>query len=116
MHTDEIFIKRITAKPDDLRGVDICDDIWREHYPYLYDTYVNNYNHTSLYYNNFVCSNQYQNFVDENPSHLNFKLKKDSYLKSKFAANVHDRVRGIDGEKVMFEVIDFDAIGLIKEK
>lgn len=116
MHTDEIFIKRITAKPDDLRGVDICDDVWREHYPYLYDTYVNNYNHTTLYYNNFVCSNQYQNFVDENPSHLNFKLKKDSYLKSKFAANVHDRVRGIDGEKVMFEVIDFDAIGLIKEK
>jgi len=115
MHTDEIFINRITAKPDDLRGVDICDDIWKERYPYLYDTYVNNYNHTTLYYNNFVCNNQYQNFVDENPSHLNFKLSKTSYLRSKFAANVHDRVRGIDGERVNFEVIDFDKIGLIKE-
>lgn len=115
MHTDEIFIKRITAKPDDLRGVDITDDVWKEHYPYLYDTYVNNYNHTTLYYNNFICNNQYQNFVDENPSHLNFKLKKNSYIKKKSASNVHDRVRGIDGEKVPFEEIDFNAIGLIKE-
>lgn len=116
MHTDEIFIKRITAKPDDLRGVDITDDVWKEHYPYLYDTYVNNYNHTTLYYNNFVCNNQYQNFVDENPSHLNFKLRKDSYLRGKFAANVNDRVRGINEKKVQFEDIDFDAIGLIKER
>ena len=115
MHTDKIFIDRITAGHDDLRGVDVTDEIWKEHYPYLYDTYVNNYNHGTLYYNNFVCSNQYQNFVDENPSHLNFKLRKDSYLKTKFAANVHDRVRGIDGEKVVFEDIDFDSIGLIKE-
>lgn len=113
MHNDELFITRITAKPEDMRGVDICDDVWREHYPYLYDTYKNNYNHSTLYYNNFVCSNQYQNFVDETPSHLNFKLKKDSYLRYKFTANVNDRVRGINNEKIMFEEIDFEKIGLI---
>lgn len=116
MHNDEIFIKRITAKLGDLRGVDITDDIWKEHYPYLYETYVNNYNHTTLYYNNFVCSNQYQNFVDENPSHMNFKFRKNSYMLGKFAANVDDRVRGIKAKKVMFENIDFDAIGLINKK
>ena len=115
MHTDETFITRITASPDDLRGVDITDNVWKEHYPYLYDTYTSNYNHTTLYYNNFVCSNQYQNFVDENPSHLNFKLKQNSYLKSKYAKNVNDRVRGIKAEKVMFEEIDFDSIGLLKK-
>ena len=115
MHTDELFINRITASENDLRGVDITDDIWKEHYPYLYDTYMNNYNHTTLYYNNFVCSNQYQNFVDENPSHLNFKLRKDSYLKCKYAKNVDDRVRGVKADKVMFEEIDFDSIGLLKK-
>ena len=114
MHSDPIFIARITAKPDDMKGVDITDDIWKERYPYLYDTYVNNYNHSTQYYNNFICSGQYQNFVDENPSHLNFKLRKDSYMKTKFAANVHDRVRGVYEKKVMFEDIDFESIGLIK--
>ncbi len=115
MHEDEVFIRRLTAKPDDMRGVDVTDDIWKEHYPYLYETYVNNYNHGTQYYNNFVCSNQYQNFVDENPSHLNFKLNKESYLLSKFAANVDDKVRGVKEAKVVFENIDFDSIGLIKE-
>lgn len=114
MHEEEIFIKRITAKADDMRGVDICSDIWREHYPYLYETYMNNFHPTTLYYNNFVCSNQYQNFVDENPSHLNFKLRKDSYMRGKFAANVHDPVRGVDADRVNFETVDFDKIGLIK--
>ncbi len=115
MHEDEVFIRRVTAKPDDMRGVDVTDDIWREHYPYLYETYVNNFNHGTMYYNNFVCSNQYQNFVDENPSHLNFKLRKDSYLLDKFSANVDDKVRGVKEEKVMFENLPFDSIGLIKE-
>ncbi len=115
MHNEPIYIQRVTAKDGDDRGVDITSDIWKEKYPYLYDTYVNNYNHTNVYYNNFVCSNQYQNFVDENPSHLNFKFRKDSYMFFKKATNVHDRVRGIDGETVAFENIDFDSIGLIKK-
>lgn len=114
MHNDELFISRITAEDWDLRGVNITDDVWKEHYPYLYDTYMNNYNHTSLHYNNFVCSNQYHNFVDENPSHLNFKFKKNSYMLKKYATNVNDKVRGIKGERVDFENIDFDSIGLIK--
>lgn len=115
MHEDELFVQRITAADDDMRGVDITSDIWRKKYPYLYDTYTKNYNHTTQYYNNFVCCNQYHNFVDENPSHLNFKLRKDSYLRGKFASNVCDRVRGIDGETVKFEVVDFDSIGIIKQ-
>ena len=115
MHNDELYINRVTAKDDDFRGVDITSDIWREKYPYLYDTYMNNYNHTTVYYNNFVCSNQYQNFVDENPSHLNFKLKKDSYLLGKYATRVNDRVRGIYNENVLFENIPFDEIGLTEE-
>ena len=113
MHNDPLFIQRVTAGPEDQRGVDVTDEIWKERYPYLYDTYVNNYNHTTVYYNNFVCTNQYQNFVDENPSHLNFKFRKGSYMLGKFATNVHDRVRGIDGEKVYFENLPFEKIGLI---
>ncbi|MDF2921334.1 MAG: parallel beta-helix repeat protein [Paenibacillaceae bacterium] len=113
MHTDPLFSRRVAAKDEtDLRGVDVESDIWRRRYPYLYDTYVHNYNHTTVYYNNFVCSGQYHNFADENPSHLNFKLRKDSYLHGKYASNVTDRVRGLEKRKVPFEDIDFDRIGL----
>ncbi|MBO5453706.1 MAG: right-handed parallel beta-helix repeat-containing protein [Clostridia bacterium] len=115
MHNDPLFINRVTAKDDDYKGVDVTSDIWREKYPYLYDTYMNNYNHTNVFYNNFVCSNQYHNFVDENPSHLNFKFRNNSYMLNKQATNVHDRVRSIEGETVKFENIDFESIGLIKK-
>lgn len=114
MHTAPLCIIRLTTKDEnDDRGVDITSDIWREKYPYLYDTYENNYIHGITNYNNFVCNGQYHNFVDENPSNLNFKFKKDSYMFCKYA-KVYDRVRGINGEKVYFEDIDFDSIGLLK--
>ncbi len=116
MHNDEVYMKRVhTTDEKDLSGVDVTSEVWKEKYPYLYDTYMNNYHHRNVYYNNFICCNQYHNFVDENPSHLNFKFKKDSYMLSKYATGVYDRVRNINNEKVYFENIDFDKIGLIKK-
>ena len=117
MHEKPLSQMRVhTIDEEDLHGVDVTSDIWREHYPYLYDTYVNNYDHTTVQYNNFVCNGMYHSFVDENPSHLNFKLRDDFYMKSKYADNVVDRVRGIYGERVDFEMLDFDKIGMIRNE
>ena len=112
----DIFIKRVSSKDEnDLSGVDVTSDIWKEKYPYLYDTYMNDFVQETRNYNNFVCCGQYQNFVDENPSNLNFKLRKDSYMFFKYA-RVHDRIKGYDGEKVYFKDIDFYSIGLVNDK
>lgn len=114
MHNKEPYRTRVLTKDEnDLRGVDVTCDIWREKYPYLYDAYVNDYVHGIKNYNNFVCSGQYQNFEDENPSNLNFKFTKESYMQHKYA-RITDRVKGYNGEKIFFKFIDFDKIGLIK--
>lgn len=116
MHNQEPYKTRVsTAGFDDYRGVDVTSDIWREKYPYLYDVYVNDYIHGTKNYNNFVCAGQYQNFMDENPSNLNFNFTKESYMQYKFA-RVYDRIKGYKGEKVFFEYVDFDKIGLERDK
>ena len=115
MHNDEVFAARVhTCDERDLSGVDVTSDIWRKKYPYLYETYVNDYIRHTLYYNNFICSGQYQNFTDENPSHLNFKLRKDSYLFEQKVRNLTDCVRRIENRTTYFEDIDFYRIGLLR--
>ena len=114
MHNQEPHKTRVSTKDmNDLRGVDVTSEVWKEKYPYLYDAYVNDYIHSIKNYNNFVCADQYHNFMDENPSNLNFNFTKETYMQYKYA-RVHDRVKGYAGEKVYFEYIDFDKIGLRK--
>lgn len=116
MHTNPLYMRRVYTKDENnLTGVDVTSEIWRKKYPYLADTYENDYIENTKYYNNFVCSGQYHNFVEERPYSLNFKLKKDSYMFYKFT-KIKDRVRNLNGEKVYFEDIDFYNIGLIKNK
>lgn len=116
MHEDELAQMRVhTTDINDLSGVDVTSEIWKEHYPYLYKTYTENYNPGTVQYNNFVACGQYQNFKDENPSHLNFNFREDSYMLQKFSSTVTDPVRGIYGETVEFENVPFDKIGLIKD-
>ena len=116
-HTTELKRRRVETKDEnDITGVDVTSDIWREKYPYMYETYVNDFLQETRNYNNFVCCGQYQNFVDENPSNLNFNFRKDSYMLTKWA-RVHDVIKGYDGkEKIWFKDIDFDSIGLVDEE
>lgn len=112
MHTDPLFMQRVATKDENnMIGVDVTSDIWRGKYPYLADTYENDFIQETKYYNNFVCCGQYQNFVEENPYSLNFKLRKDSYMFYKFA-KVNDRIKGYKGETIHFKDIDFYNIGL----
>lgn len=116
-HTTELKRRRVETKDEnDITGIDVTSDIWRKKYPYMYETYVNDFLQETRNYNNFVCCGQYQNFVDENPSNLNFNFRKDSYMLTKWA-RVHDVIKGYDGkEKIWFKDIDFDSIGLVDEE
>lgn len=113
MHEDELFKSRVsTAAPDDYRGVDITEEPYKSRYPYLYDTYTKDYNHGVPDWNTVRLNNDYSQFEDTNPSHLNFKIKGDSWIIKQVAHNVYDRVHGVFNKNVPFEVIDFDRIGL----
>ncbi len=116
MHTDPLYRRRAATKDvNNFQGVDVTSEIWRERYPYLYESYETNRFSNVKYYHNYVFSGEYQNFVDENPSNLNFKIRKDSYLFGQSGA-VNDPIRNCKDDKLYFKNIDFDSIGLIEEE
>ena len=119
MHNDELIIRRVhTEDFDDIHGVDITSDLYREKYPYLYKTYTEDYAPGTCYWNNDVYINQYTHFKDKENLDFSFtdeqQKKRDEYLSP---VRITDVVRGYEKERIPYEKIDFYSIGLLnKEK
>ncbi len=58
MHTDKLSVRRVhTTDMNDMRGVDITSEIYKERYPYLYKTYTEDYNPCTKFWHNRVYVN-----------------------------------------------------------
>ena len=113
MHTNKLAITRVhTTDENDIHGVDVTSDIYKEKYPYLYKTYTEDYNPGTKYWHNRVYVNQYDDFADA--KNLNFELKDDAeHLQSNMPEyKITDDVFGLKNETVDIINIDFDNIGL----
>lgn len=116
MHEDKLSMIRVETKDiSDSRGVDITCETYKEKYPYLYETYVNDYNPGTKFWHNRVYVNQYSDFVDGKK--LNFKFLEDAeYLNSDMPEyRITDDVFGINNETIDIKNIDFEKIGLLKK-
>ena len=113
MHTNPLAKTRVGTKDiNDLHGVDITSEVYREKYPYLFKTYTEDYNPGTKFWHNRVYINQYDDFVDA--ENLNFKLKTDAeHLQSNMPEyKITDDVFGLDDETIEIINIDFENIGL----
>ena len=117
MHTDALYIKRVrTADEEDMHGVDITSETYKNEYPYLYKTYTENYNPGLKFWHNRVYVNQYNDF--ENPQKLDFRLKDDAefYGTNKKEYKITDDVFGIVDGNIEIKKIDFENIGLLNKE
>ncbi len=115
MHTDKLAIRRTQTKDiNDIHGVDITSEVYKEKYPYLYKTYTEDYNPGTKFWHNRVYVNQYNDFVDA--ENLNFKFIEDAeHLKSNMPDyKITDDVFGACDETIEIKNIDFENIGLVK--
>lgn len=100
--------------PRHIEQMRIDEDPYRSRYPYLYETYAEQYNPGTPQWNNFEADDELEHFVD--PANLVFAVRADSPLLDRVAENVYDRVYGLEGEDVAFEPIPFDRIGLHEDE
>ena len=115
MHTDKLSIRRVhTTDENDIHGVDVTSEVYKERYPYLYKTYTEDYNPGTKFWHNRVYVNQYNDFVDA--KNLNFKFIDDAeHLKSNMPEyKITDDVFGVYNEVVEIKNVDFENIGLVK--
>jgi len=116
MHTHPLSGMRVhTIDENDMHGVDITSKVYREKYPYLYETYKNDARYDWMYYNNKILNNRYKIFVDG--KHGDFTLN-ESFVKS-FRSHYDllrrtDVVMGYENDLVMPHNIDFKSIGLVQ--
>ena len=115
MHSDELCMTRVhTVDDNDIHGVDITSEIYKEKYPYLYKTYTEDYNPGTKFWHNRVYVNQYNDFVDA--KNLNFKfIENAEHLLSNMPEyRITDDVFGLNNETIEIKNIDFENIGLLK--
>ena len=116
MHRDELAMRRVhTTDINDMHGVDITSQVYKEKYPYLYETYKNDARYEWMYYNNNILHNRYSIFVDgENGDFTQVegfgKVYRDEYDWKRRS----DVVMGYDNDLVLTHRVDFESIGLIK--
>jgi len=109
--------KWANAKHAYLGGVDVTSPIWREKYPYLYETYKNDYRPEWMYYNNALLYHKYDCFVDAR----NGDFTQIDGFREKFYRDEYDWQRrtdvimGYDNDLVHPHRVDFKSIGLIKK-
>ena len=109
-------MKRVhTTDENDMRGVDVTSEIYKNKYPYLYDVYKNDARFEWMYYNNTCGYHRYGIFVDG--EHGNFtqvenfgKTSRDEYDWKRRT----DVVMGYENDLVPVHRVDFKSIGLIK--
>ncbi|MBR2339213.1 MAG: right-handed parallel beta-helix repeat-containing protein [Clostridia bacterium] len=118
MHRDLLAMKRVhTVDENDLGGVDVTSPIWREKYPYLYETYKNDYRPEWMYYNNALLYHKYDCFVDAR----NGDFTQIDGFREKFYRDEYDWQRrtdvimGYENDLVHPHRVDFKSIGLIKK-
>ncbi|MFW6171157.1 MAG: right-handed parallel beta-helix repeat-containing protein [Planctomycetota bacterium] len=107
MHTDQ---PHGHGFPEKVAAMNISKAPYRSRYPYIYDTYAEDYNEGTPRWNNLEVEDDLSDFVD--PDNLNFALRDDAPMLDWVAADVHDRVYGAEGEDIPFERIPFEEIGL----
>lgn len=117
MHKDELSMIRVhTTDENDLHGVDITSEVYRKKYPYLYETYKNDFRPEWMYYNNSIKYGDYRIFKDgENGD---FTLNDDfgkTYRDEFDWKRRTDVVAGYDNDLVLCQRVDFKSIGLIKK-
>ena len=109
MHTDQPHGHGFPAK---VAAMKIAEPPYRTRYPYLYETYAENYNEGTPRWNN-VETDDLSHFVD--PDRLDFGLRDASPLPERVAQGVVDRVYGARGEDIPFQRIPFERIGLYRD-
>ena len=117
MHKEPLAMVRVHTKDEnDMHGVDITSEAYKNKYPYLYDVYKNDARPEWMYYNNQILYKNYKIFKDG--KNRDFTLI-DDYGKSgrdEFDwMRRTDVVAGYENELVMWHKVDFKSIGLIKK-
>ncbi len=113
MHNNPLSVIRVhTSDSDDMHGVDITSNIYKEKYPYLYKTYMENYDPKTNCWHNVIYANQYSDFVDAKG--LNFEFKNEAFFMTYNSPEykITDPVFGLDNEYIDILKIDFGKIGL----
>ena len=117
MHTDPLCHTRVhTEDVNDIHGVDITSEIYKERYPYLYKTYTEDYNPGTKFWHNRVYYHQYNDFVDAKNLNFNFIENAEHLLSNMPEYKITDDVFGLNDETVEIKRIEFDKIGLIKKE
>ena len=106
----ELFMRRMKADEEDISGVDVTSDIWRERYPYLYDQFTGNYKEANTIYNNAFPEKPKKWFKD--PENLDFTPFNKEDFEGLHLRYVVDPIRNIDNEEVYVKLTDFSKIGL----
>ena len=96
--------------PDHIAEVDIEHDPYRSQYPYLYETYAEEYNEGTPVWNNVELTSEHDALA--NPDLLDFGLDPAAFA-DRSVTGIVDRVADVHGERINFESIPFDEIGLI---
>ena len=116
MHKEPLIMTRVhTTDENDMRGVDITSTVYKEKYPYLYETYKNDFRPEWMYYNNAIMYKKYDIFVDgENGDFTQIK-DFDKQCRDEYDWRRRtDVVMGYENDIVHQHKVDFKTIGLIK--
>lgn len=118
MHRDPLAMVRVhTTDQDDMHGVDITSEVYREKYPYLYDVYKNDARPEWMYYNNQICYKKYDLFVDAENGDFTQVDSFGKFWRDEFDwMRRTDVVMGYDNDLAPTHRVDFKSIGLIREK
>ncbi len=111
MHTDR---PHGHGFPEKVAEMNISEAPYRSRYPYIYETYAEEYNEGTPRWNNLEVEDVFSDFVD--PDNLNFALRDDAPVLEWVAEDVYDRVYGADNEDIPFERIPFEEIGLEQDE
>jgi len=118
MHREPLAMVRVhTVDKDDMHGVDITSEVYREKYPYLYDVYKNDARPEWMYYNNQICYKKYDLFVDGENGDFTQVDSWGKFWRDEFDwMRRTDVVMGYDNDLAPTHRVDFKGIGLIKEE
>ncbi len=116
MHKEPLIMTRVHTKDEnDMRGVDITSEIYRNKYPYLYDVYKNDARPEWMYYNNKIMYKKYNIFVDGKNGDFTQVKDFDKLWRDEYDWHRRtDIVMGYENDIVSPHRVDFKTIGLIK--
>lgn len=99
--------------PDHIAEVGIDQEPYRSRYPYLYETYGEGYNEGTPVWNNVELTSEHDALT--NPDELDFELDSGAFA-DRSVTGIVDRVADVKGERVSFEPIPFEEIGLVADE